>query len=103
MTYRVAQWSTGNVELHALRMIIGHPDLELVGLVVHSDDKAGRDAGELVGGDAVGVEATTDPEEIVGLKPDCVSYMATGDLRPNEAVDDMCRLLEAGINVVSTS
>ena len=103
MPYRVAQWSTGNVGIHALRMIIGHPDLELVGLVVHSDEKAGRDAGELAGGEAVGVTATTDPEEIVGLKPDCVSYMATGDLRPNEAVDDMCRLLEAGINVVSTS
>src|SRR4029079_5183677 len=32
-----------------------------------------------------------------------VSYTATGDLRPHEAVDDMCRMLESGANVVSTS
>ena len=32
MAYRVIQWSTGNVGRLALRAIIGHPDLELVGL-----------------------------------------------------------------------
>ena len=42
MGYRVVQWSTGNVGRHALRCIIGHPDLELVGLWVHSDDKVGQ-------------------------------------------------------------
>ena len=49
MTYRVIQWSTGNVGRHALRCIARHPDLELVGLWVHSPDKAGRDAGEIAG------------------------------------------------------
>ena len=36
VTTRVIQWSTGNVGYHALRGIIGHPELELVGLWVHS-------------------------------------------------------------------
>ena len=36
-----------NVGKLALRGIINHPDLELVGLWVHSPDKVGRDAGEL--------------------------------------------------------
>jgi 4-hydroxy-tetrahydrodipicolinate reductase len=103
MGYRVAQWGTGNVGRHAMRCIIGHPDLELVGLLVHAPDKAGKDAGELCGVAPVGVTATNDEQAIIGLKPDCVSYMATGDLRPHEAVSDMCRMLEAGINVVSTS
>ncbi len=49
MTYRVIQWSTGNVGRHALRCIARHPDLELVGLWVHSPDKAGKDAGEIAG------------------------------------------------------
>ena len=103
MPYRVVQWGTGNVGRLALKAIIGHPDLDLVGLKVHSPDKVGRDAGELCGLSPVGVAATDDPAAVLALKPDCVSYMATGDLRPDEAVNDMCRLLEAGINVVSTS
>jgi len=103
MTYRVVQWSTGNVGRLALRAIIEHPELELVGLLVHSGEKAGRDAGELAGVDPVGITATTDTEEVLRLGADCVSYMATGDLRPDEAVADMCRILESGTNVVSTS
>ena len=103
MAYQVAQWGTGNVGALALRGIIQHPDLELVGLLVHSPDKADKDAGELAGLGPIGVTATTDPAEIVGLGADCVSYMATGDLRPDEAVADMSRVLEAGTNVVSTS
>jgi 4-hydroxy-tetrahydrodipicolinate reductase len=103
MAYRVAQWGTGNVGRLALRGILQHPDLELVGLLVHSADKAGKDAGELAGLAPAGVTATTDPADIIALGADCVSYMATGDLRPDEAVADMCRVLEAGANVVSTS
>ena len=103
MGYRVVQWSTGNVGQHALRCIIGHPDLELVGVWVHGADKVGKDAGELCGVGPVGIAATNDADALIALKPDCVSYMATGDLRPHEAVDDMCRILEAGANVVSTS
>src|SRR2546423_14379104 len=101
MTYRVAQWSTGNVGRLALRGILQHPELELAGVLVHSPDKAGRDAGELAGLAPVGVAATTDPDEIIGLGADCVSYTATGDLRPDDAVADMARILEAGANVGS--
>ena len=103
MPYKVIQWATGNVGQLALRGIIEHPDLELVGLLVHSPAKAGKDAGELAGVGTVGVKATNDVEEILGLDADAVSYMATGDLRPQEAVEDMARILESGKNVVSTS
>jgi len=103
MPYKVIQWATGNVGHFALRGIIEHPDLELVGLLVHSADKAGKDAGELAGVGAVGVKATNDIDEILALDADVVSYMATGDLRPWEAVEDMARVLESGKNVVSTS
>src|SRR5438874_12785375 len=89
MRYKVIQWATGNVGQLALRGIIEHPDLELVGLLVHSPDKAGHDAGELAGVGAVGVKATNDVDEILGLDADVVSYMATADLRPWEAADDL--------------
>jgi hypothetical protein len=96
-TYRVVQWATGNIGTRSLRSVIEHPGLELAGVYVHSADKAGRDAGELCGLDATGVLATTDVDEIVALGADCVLYMP----RALEA-DDVCRLLAAGTNVVTT-
>lgn len=103
MTYRVIQWSTGNVGRYALRGIIGHPHLELAGLWVHSAEKAGRDAGELAGIAPVGVRATNDVDALLALDADCVCYTATADLRMGEAVTDLVRILEAGNNVVSSS
>jgi hypothetical protein len=95
--YRVAQWATGNIGTRALRAVIGHPALTLTGLYVRSDEKAGRDAGELCGVDPVGVRATRDIDEITALGADCVLYMP---LLPD--VDEVCRLLESGANVVTT-
>jgi 4-hydroxy-tetrahydrodipicolinate reductase len=103
MTYRVIQWATGTVGVHAVPAIVAHPDLELVGLWVHSDSKAGRDAGEVCGRPAVGVTATQDAEMLLEMKADCVCYTANSDLRPGNVVDDICRLLESGKNVVNTS
>lgn len=103
MTYRVVQWSTGNVGVQSLHGIIVHPDLQLVGLWVHSAAKAGKDAGELCGLPATGVTATNDAEAILALDADCVCYTATADLRPWEAVEDIARILAAGKSVVSSS
>ena len=103
MTYRVIQWSTGNVGVAALRCIIGHPELELVGVWVHSDAKVGKDAGELCGLPTTGVLATNDVDALLALDADCVSYTATADLRPMDAINDMARILASGKNVVSSS
>jgi hypothetical protein len=103
VTYRVIQWSTGNVGHHALRLLANHPDLELVGLWVHSESKAGRDAGELGGFAPTGVIATNDADALLALDADCVCYTATADLRPTEAIADMARILRSGKNVVSSS
>jgi 2,4-diaminopentanoate dehydrogenase len=94
---RVVQWATGNIGTYALRGVIEHPDLALVGLYVHSDAKAGKDAGALCGLPPVGVAATRSVDEIVDLGADCVLYMpAACD------VGEVCRLLAAGANVVTT-
>jgi hypothetical protein len=102
-TYRVAQWSTGSVGSIALTAIADRPDLDLVGVWVHAPEKAGRDAGTLAGLGSLGVTTTADPDAILAAGPDCVCYTASGESRPGEAVDDCCRLLEAGVNVVTTS
>ncbi|WP_007506757.1 dihydrodipicolinate reductase [Pseudofrankia saprophytica] len=100
---RVVQWATGAVGRHAIRAVRDHPDLELAGAFVYSDAKAGRDVGEIAGLDPIGVTATNDPDEIVALDADCVLYMAQGEMNPAGALDDICRLLAAGKNVVSTA
>jgi 4-hydroxy-tetrahydrodipicolinate reductase len=100
---RVIQWSTGNVGAYALRAILSHPELELAGLWVHGEKKEGKDAGELCGVGRVGVRATRDADALLALDADCVCYTATADLRLIEAVDDVCRILRAGKNVVSSS
>jgi hypothetical protein len=94
---RVVQWATGNVGSRALREVIRHPDLELVGVLVYDPEKEGVDAGVLCGEDPVGVVATTDPATVHALHADCVLYMPrTFD------VDEVVRFLEAGTNVVTT-
>lgn len=95
--YRVVQWATGNIGTRALRTVIEHPNLTLVGLYVFSEDKAGRDAGELCGHGPVGVLATRDIDQIVALRADCVLYMQQG-----ANIDDLCTLLASGANVVTT-
>lgn len=100
---RVVVWSTGGVGSIAIDAVRGRPDLELVGVWVHSPDKVGKDVGELAGGAQVGLAATTDADALIALKPDCVVYAASGPERDGAAVPDYLRFLAAGINVVSTS
>ncbi|QNI05229.1 dihydrodipicolinate reductase [Mycobacterium kubicae] len=100
---KVGVWGPGSMGLIALRGVIDHPQLELVDLVVHSDAKAGRDAGELCGIAPVGVLATQDPAALLGGQADVVVYAAAANLRPLEAVEDMVSILKAGKNVVSCS
>lgn len=95
--FRVVQWATGNIGARSLRAVIEHPKLKLVGVYVSSEAKAGRDAGELCAVSETGIKATRDIEEILALKPDCVLYMPQGC-----NFDELCRLLSAGINVVTT-
>jgi 4-hydroxy-tetrahydrodipicolinate reductase len=103
MKYRVIQWATGHVGIHALRAIARHPELELVGLYVSSEGKAGKDAGELCGIGPIGIKATRDADELLALEADCASYAAATDYRPGEAIDDMCRILAGGKNLVTCS
>ena len=97
MTYRVIQWATGNIGERALAMSLAHPELEVVGLRVFNPDKVGRDAGELAGAAPVGVTATDDVDALVALDADCVLHMPS-----RNDLDELCRLLASGKNVVST-
>jgi 4-hydroxy-tetrahydrodipicolinate reductase len=107
---RVIQWATGNTGQRALRNVIRHPGLELVGVRVYDPAKEGVDAGELCGEAPTGVLATADRGIILNLAADCCVYMprATGrgqtraGLTEDELVQDVISLLENGTNIVTT-
>src|SRR6185369_13776871 len=98
---RTVVWSTGGVGSIAIDAIRRRPDLELVGVWVHSTDKVGKDAGELANGEPIGLAATNDADALIALNPDCVVYAASGPDRDGAAVPDYLKFLSAGINVVS--
>ncbi len=103
MSYRVVGWSTGGVGALAIRAIARRPDLDLIGVWVHSADKVGVDAGVLAGMEPLGIEATNDADALLALRPDCVCYSASGESLDAGVVPDMARMLEAGVNVVTVS
>jgi len=105
VSYRVIQWGTGNVGMHALRTIIERPDFELAGVRVYNPAKVGIDAGELLGSSPTGVLATDDVDAILEIDADCVCYSPLGGTYDGGrgAVDDICRLLASGKNVISSA
>ncbi len=104
---RVAQWGTGNVGSLALGAILDDPALDLVALKVGRPENAGRDAAELakrrVGTGTTGVLATTDPGVVLAARPDCVLYCDHDRDRAPQVIDDLCSLLRAGVDVVTTT
>ena len=93
---RVIQWATGSIGSHAIPAILEDPRLDLVGVKVYSEAKDGRDVGEVLGIDPIGVRATRDVDALIELNADCVLYAPLlADL------DEMCRLLESGLNLIT--
>jgi hypothetical protein len=100
---RVAVWGTGNMGATAIRSAVAFPGLALTGVITSSPDKAGRDAAEFAGLDEpTGVLATMDVDAALA-ESDAVAYMASGDIRPDEAITDIERCLRAGKHVVTPS
>ena len=72
MPMRAVVWSTGGVGKIAIDAISRRPDMEIVGVWVHSPEKVGRDAGELAGIEPLGVTATNDADGLIASAPDAV-------------------------------
>lgn len=106
MALNVIQWSSGNVGKGVLRTVEERSDLNLMGLYVVSDAKAGLDAGEIAGVPANGIKATQSIDKILALDADVVIHtplpsLVYGD-DPNADIDNICRLLASGKNVITT-
>lgn len=94
---RVVQWTTGKTGRAAVRALVEHPALDLVGCYAWSADKVGRDVGELCRIKPTGVKATDDIDALLEVVPDCVVYT------PYRAdTDHLVRILQSGANVVTS-
>ena len=101
---RVVVWGTGNMGRAAIRSVVAHPDLELAGVIVSSPAKEGRDAGDLADvGRPLGIAATQDAAAALAALDGsgAVAYMASGELRPDEALKDIAEALRGGAVVVT--
>ncbi|MEV3922107.1 NAD(P)H-dependent amine dehydrogenase family protein [Actinomadura coerulea] len=99
MSYLVGQWGTGPVGRSSLGALLGHPDLELAGVVTAAPGHAGADAAELAGsGRPAGIRATEDPAPLLARRPHVVCHTAS---LSRDAAGELCRILESGAGVVS--
>lgn len=100
---RVVVWGTGNMGSTTIRSTLAFPGLELAGVITSSPEKVGRDAATFAGLETeTGVLATADVDAALATC-DAVAYMASGDIRPDDAIADIERCLLAGAHVVTPS
>ena len=102
--YKIIVWGPGALGCSLMREVLRRPEFEIIACVGYSENKVGKDIGELIGKDPVGVAVTShaDREKIFAMDADCVAF--TG-LFPFPGVaeqtdEDVIRLLESGKNVV---
>ena len=103
MALKVVVWGTGNVGRPAIRAVVAHRGLELVGVIVADPDKVGVDAGVLAGIDTLGIPATEEVQIAEADDVDAVVYAVNADFRPEASLEEVERVLGAGTDVVSTS
>jgi 2,4-diaminopentanoate dehydrogenase len=95
-TLRVIQWATGGVGKAAVEAVLNHPELELAGCWVHSPNKDGRDVGEILGREPLGVTASSNKDDVLAIEADCVVY---SPLIPSD--DEVKAILRSGKNIVT--
>ncbi|WP_253345090.1 hypothetical protein [Sphingobium sp. OAS761] len=110
--YRMIQYGAGATGKFALRSILTHPQLQLVGVGVHSNRNEGRDAGAICRMPDTGVLATTDTSALLTMEADCVSFMPwdpyAGDVLEADSHSGrmfalLCAFLESGKNVIASA
>jgi hypothetical protein len=93
---KIIQWGMGGVGKLALRELLSNPIFEVIGVKAHTAEKAGLDAGELLGGPATGLIVVNNSAALPLQDADCVMYCP----RMTD-YDEVAGLLRAGINVVT--
>jgi 4-hydroxy-tetrahydrodipicolinate reductase len=98
---RVIQWGAGNNAQALIRAVRQHPDLELVGCRVWSEEKDGIDAGVLAGIGPIGIRATRDAQSLVATGADVVLFLPAMLPDTTESDREAIELLRSGESVIS--
>ena len=100
---RVIVWGTGFVGKAVLHSLLGHPEYEIVAVLVNDPAKEGRDVGDLLGTEKMGIRATRDIEATLALEADAVAYFGPNAMHADANMRNLTAVLRAGKNVVDTS
>jgi 4-hydroxy-tetrahydrodipicolinate reductase len=101
--FRVIVWGTGFVGKAVLRSLLGHPEYEIVGVLVNDPAKDGLDVGEILGSRPTGLRATRDAQATLALQADAVAYFGPNAMHAEVNMTNITAALRAGKNVVDTS
>lgn len=97
---RVVQWGLGAMGSGMAKLILKKEGLKLVGGIDKYDAIVGKDLGEVLGVEPLGVNVTDDPKSVLKKEDvDCCVIATTSWTK--EQFEDLKLILEAGINVVS--
>lgn len=72
--YKVILAGTGGIGRAVLKELIRLPEFEIVGVLGFRPKKDGRDIGELLNQDPLGIKVTLDKEAVLKLDADCVIW-----------------------------
>lgn len=97
MALRVVIGYTGGVGSALARLVLSNPNFELVGALVSSEEKDGRDVGEIAGVGPCGVRATRDVDALVALGADALSWHGI-----SWEPETIAKFLRAGTSVYSS-
>jgi 4-hydroxy-tetrahydrodipicolinate reductase len=97
---RVIVWGPGGLGSVAIWEVCRLPEFELVGVRAYSEGKIGKDAGELIGINEVGITATDDVATLLALDADCVIFTPR-DFGNFNTDEELLQILAGGKNVVT--
>jgi hypothetical protein len=98
--FKVVVWGPGGLGRIIIREVALRPEFELVGAFCFSAEKDGVDAGTLAGIEPLGVRASTDADKVLAIDCDVVLH-ASRDFGVYNSLDEICRILEAGRDVIT--
>ena len=102
MPLRIVSFGLGPIGQAAARLALTKNSVRIVGAIDVDPEKVGRDLGELLGQDAIGVAISDDAKGTIEMqRPDAVLH-CTSSFIP-VVKDQLCLAAERGVNVVSSS
>lgn len=101
MKQRIIVWGPGRLGGFVLRVLLQRPEeFDVVGVFAFSEEKEGRDVGELVGLPTYGVKVSRNRDEVIGLEAEVVVFTPLVALGQTQSHEDALRLLASGKNVL---